>query len=130
MVSQKVRSDTRRSAFGFRPSSPFEHGFQFWRIPPARRHESHVEHVFSFCHMRDHTPSGVVAGWFSRHPATVGKGMGPPCPHSGMRIRRKTKRSIIMIAVICLFAGFAAGFFTASLCMAARRGDRMRPDGR
>lgn len=34
-----------------------------------------------------------------------------------------------MIAVICLFAGFAAGFFTASLCMAARRGDRMRPDG-
>lgn len=31
-----------------------------------------------------------------------------------------------MIAVICLFAGF----FTASLCMAARRGDRMRPDGR
>ena len=33
-----------------------------------------------------------------------------------------------MIAVICLFAGFA-GFFTASLCMAARRGDRMRPDG-
>ena len=35
-----------------------------------------------------------------------------------------------MIAVICLFAGFAAGFFTASLCMAARRGDRMRSDGR
>lgn len=49
--------------------------------------------------------------------------------HSGTRIRRKRK-DIIMIAVICLFAGFAAGFFTAALCMAARRGDRMRPDGR
>lgn len=57
------------------------------------------------------------------------EGMGLPCPHSGTRIRRKRK-DIIMIAVICLFAGFAAGFFTASLCMAARRGDRMRPDGR
>lgn len=35
-----------------------------------------------------------------------------------------------MISVICLFAGSAVGFFTASMCMAARRGDRMRPDGR
>lgn len=34
-----------------------------------------------------------------------------------------------MIYVICLFAGSAVGFFTASMCMAARRGDRMRPDG-
>lgn len=55
--------------------------------------------------------------------------MAPPCPHSGMRIRKKRKGAIIMISVICLFAGFAAGFFIASMCMAARRGDRMRPDG-
>lgn len=46
------------------------------------------------------------------------------------RASGENERSIIMIAVICLFAGSAAGFFTASLCMAARRGDRMRPDGR
>lgn len=32
---------------------------------------------------------GAAAGWFSRHPVKVGKGMGPPCPHSGMRIRKK-----------------------------------------
>lgn len=36
----------------------------------------------------------------------------------------------MLIAIICLFAGFILGFFTAALCMAARRGDRMRPDGR
>lgn len=34
-----------------------------------------------------------------------------------------------MIAVICLFAGFILGFFTAAP-VSARRGDRMRPDGR
>lgn len=42
---------------------------------------------------------------------------------------KKRKGAIIMISVICLFAGAAVGFFTASMCMAARRGDRMRPDG-
>lgn len=36
-------------------------------------------------------PPGAAAGWFSRHPVKVGKGMGPPCPHSGMRIRKKRK---------------------------------------
>lgn len=36
----------------------------------------------------------------------------------------------MLIAIICLFTGFFLDFFTAALCMAARRGDRMRPDGR
>lgn len=63
-----------------------------------------------------------------QHPP-MSEGMGLPCCIAAC-VSGENERSIIMIAVICLFAGFAAGLFTASLCMSARRGDRMRTDGR